>query len=96
LEAVLSSDPHDTESRYQLALCFRKLGLTVRAQAEFKLYEESQSLKRQLADLSDEASGQPNNAEVRDRLALLFDKLGRPEIAATYRRAAEACRRVSQ
>lgn len=96
LEKLLAADPHDTESRYQLAMCFRKLGMTDRSQAEFKLHDESQALKRQLADLSDEATKQPTNAEVRDRLALLFEKLGRPEIAATYRRAADACRRIQK
>jgi predicted Zn-dependent protease len=96
LDTLLSSDPHDTESRHQLALCFRKLGMTERAEAESKRLEESQKVKRELSDLSDQAALEPTNADVRDRIALLFDKLGRPETAAIYRRAAEACRNMAK
>ena len=93
LKKHLEADPHDIESRHQLALCYQKLGRPERYEAEANRLKETKRIRRELSKLSDEAARQPRNAEVRDRIAILFRKLGRTELADIYQRAAEACRR---
>jgi tetratricopeptide (TPR) repeat protein len=93
LEELLEKDPHDFESRYRLALAFRKLNDPGRADAEMQRMRQSQALRRKLADLSDQAVSRPRDAQVRDDLADVCEQLAKPELAKMYRQAASACRR---
>jgi tetratricopeptide (TPR) repeat protein len=95
LEELLQKDPHDFESRYRLALAFRKLNDAARADEEMRRMRESQALRRKLSDLSDQAVSRPRDARVRDELAAVCEKLAKPELAKLYRQAAEACRQTA-
>ncbi|HEY2253727.1 MAG TPA: tetratricopeptide repeat protein [Planctomycetaceae bacterium] len=93
LEELLEKDPHDFESRYRLALAFRRLNETGRADEEMQRVRQSQALRRRLTDLSDQAVLRPRDAQVRDELADVCERLAKPELARLYRQAANACRR---
>jgi len=93
LEELLEKDPHDFESRYRLAMAYRKLNEHGRSDEEMARMRESQALRRRLSDLSDQAVTRPRDAQVRDELAEVCEQLAKPELAKLYRQAAEACRR---
>lgn len=96
LKKRLAADPHDLECRHQLALCYQKLGDSKRYEAESARFKESQRIRKELSRLSDEAIRNPRDAGVRDRIAELYTKLGRPKLAKVYQRAAAACRRRAE
>ncbi|MSR59481.1 MAG: tetratricopeptide repeat protein [Planctomycetaceae bacterium] len=90
----LQLDPHDYECRYRLALVYRRLNRTADYEAQLVQLENSKKLRIELSDLSERAVDQPRNPEVRDQIAVLYDRLGKPEVAEQFRRAARACRTV--
>ena len=91
----LEHDPHDFECRYRLALSYRSLGQFDRYETEIARMKESRQLRRQLTDLGQQAVSRPRDAEIRHRVAEICEKLGRPKLAETYRRAADSCRRAA-
>jgi len=93
LEELLEKDPHDFESRYRLALAYRKLNDAARADEEMQRMRQSQALRRRLANLSDQAVAHPRDPQIRDELANVCEQLAKPALARLYRQAAEACRR---
>ena len=96
LQKLLTSDPHDTACRYQLAQAWQRLGQPEKYKQEMARHDTSQKLKQELTEKNLEANRAPDNAEVRDRLAELCDSLGKPGLATMWRRAAAACRRLPQ
>ena len=90
----LKRDPHDFECRYRLALAYRSLGRIDRYETEIARMQESKELREQLTELGQQAADQPRNAEIRDRIADICEKLGKHELAETYRTAADSCRRI--
>lgn len=94
LKAQLKADPHDYECRYRLALACRSLGRTDDYQREIARMQESQQLRLKLTELSDLAIERPRDADVREQIADLCEQLGKTKLAAVYRQAAQACRRV--
>jgi tetratricopeptide (TPR) repeat protein len=91
LEKAVALDPHDEPSRYQLVLAYTRLN---RAKDAAEQQERARAIRERLAlltTLSKEAMDKPWDAGVRRRLAEICDQLGRPNLAAMWRRAAEAC-----
>ncbi len=96
LQKLLTSDPHDTACRYQLAQAWQRLGQPEKYKREMERHKHSQALKQELTEKNLEANRSPDNADVRDRLAELCTELGKPELATMWRQAAAACRRLPQ
>lgn len=96
LEGILQEDPHDAAARYQLALAYRDGADEQRYEQEIAKYQRSIKLRLKLSELHVEAIEDPNDAELRDEIAGLCTELGKDELAAVWRRAAEACRRAAQ
>src|SRR5262249_42280624 len=92
LREVLQQDPNDHESRHQFAQALRQAGNTDEADTEANRVSEIVAQKAQLAKLNTEAILHPTDATVRDQIAELCLALGKPELAATWRKAAAACR----
>jgi tetratricopeptide (TPR) repeat protein len=92
LQTLLDRDPHDTQARYQLSQAYRQLGDPEAAVAELDRMNESKALAEKIGPLYDQAIFRPQDAEIRDKLADLCDKLGRPELARVWRRAASQLR----
>ncbi len=94
LQRLLARDPHDTACRYQLAQAWQRIGKPEEYKREIARHDESRQLKTQLTQLNLEANRDPQNAEVRDRLAAVCEKLGKRDLAIMWRQAAAACRQV--
>jgi predicted Zn-dependent protease len=92
LQTLLDRDPHDTQARYQLSQAYRQLGDQAAAVAELDRMNESKALAEKIGPLYDQAIFRPQDSEIRDKLADLCDKLGRPELARVWRRAASQLR----
>ncbi len=92
LQQVLEQDPHDFETRYQLAQALREMGQAEAADEQMKLSEKTIELRTELAQLTDLAIQKTGDADVRDRMAEVCDALGKHELAATWRKAAANCR----
>jgi tetratricopeptide (TPR) repeat protein len=95
LQVILRSDPHDHLARYRLALAYQQLGRTEDYDREIARRNESQQLVQRLHDLNVQATRQPRNAEVREQIAAVCETLGKTELAASWRRAADACRQAA-
>jgi tetratricopeptide (TPR) repeat protein len=96
LQRILEADPHDTACRYQLAQAWQRLGEPDKYKLEMERHERSNKLKQELTEKNLQANRAPDHAEVRDRLAEICESLGKPELAAMWRQAAAACRRLPQ
>ncbi len=96
LQKLVDLDPHDHTSRHELAQSLRMLGQTAAAEEQSRLSAQSIDLKARLAALTLEAIARPRDAEVRTKMANLCEELGRPLLAATWRKAATACRQLQQ
>lgn len=91
LEKAVALDPQDEPSRYQLALAYTRLNRPKEADEQQKRLKEIRDRLNLLTTLSKEAMEKPWDGGVRRRLAEVCDQLGRPNLAAMWRRAAEAC-----
>lgn len=91
LEKALRQDAHDCPCRYQLAQAYEHLGRRSDAAEQLRRLDQSQRLFRELSDLNQEAISKPTDVAVRRRLADVCVKLGKPELAEMWLRAAAAC-----
>jgi tetratricopeptide (TPR) repeat protein len=92
LEAILEQDPYDLNARYQLALAWQRAGDDDRHSTELARWQELNRLHQELTRLSADAIRDPHAAGLRDQLADVCADLGKVELAASWRRAAEALR----
>ena len=96
LRSVISSDPQDHESRLHLSQALRLLGKVTEADEEASRSRQIIELKSQLAERTVFSISHPLDSEVRDRMALICEELGKPQLAASWRRAAAVCRERSK
>lgn len=92
LEPLLNAEPHNAEARYQLAIAYKRLHRDEDFNREIAKKEASEKLFEQLRALTRKATVETYNAEVRDELADVCDKLAKPKLATMWRVAADACR----
>jgi tetratricopeptide (TPR) repeat protein len=91
LDRAVAADPYRPETIYRRGLVLRQLG---RAEEARRDLDRSAELNRGLAEMSDlnrQADRDPRDAEVRYRLGRLCTELGKPDLAASWYRAALAC-----
>src|SRR5438552_2001894 len=91
LVKALQVDPHEPESRYQLAVAYEFLGQRKEAAEQRRLLDETQKLLSTMSELNREADRKPTDVEVRRRLAEVCEKLGKFDLEMTWRKAAESC-----
>ena len=61
------------------------------AAEQLRLLEQTKELLRQLSDLSQEADAKPSDSQIRRSLAEVCTKLGKPDLAQMWQRAASFC-----
>jgi tetratricopeptide (TPR) repeat protein len=88
---VVTLDSHDYAARYQLALAYEHLGRAEQAAEQRRLAEQTKNDLMEMERQVQEALSNPWDAPTRRRLAELCRKLGQPELARVWFRAAEAC-----
>jgi tetratricopeptide (TPR) repeat protein len=91
LTRVLALDPHDYASRLLLAQACERLQRSDEARKHHRLADETRRLIEEIADLNSQAIANPWDGVVRRRLAALYRQVGRPQDAALWERAAQAC-----
>lgn len=96
LRRILVNDSHDYESRYQLAIAYQRLGRSDEYEDQISLLKASKKLHEAFIKLSELANRRPRDADVRDRLAELCQRLGKTDLATMWKRAANACRETDR
>jgi tetratricopeptide (TPR) repeat protein len=91
LEQAIRLDAMDFRSRHQLALVLERMGKTAEAQKQHDQVKEIQKRLTELTNLTKEAMERSWDADVRLRLAAMYDQLQRPQLAQMWRNAAAAC-----
>ena len=92
LERAVALAPADDRAHYLLGQAYTAVGRPAEADREFGRRDEIRRDLTLITDLTGEAIAKPWDAGVRDRLAEVSDRLGKPELAKTWRAAAAACR----
>jgi tetratricopeptide (TPR) repeat protein len=90
LKRTLEIQPFHATARFKLSQAFNQLGQPDLAAEQSRLMEESRRLEREFVDLHHEAAADLNSAEIRFRLGTLAHKLGKPDLAKMWFRAAVA------
>lgn len=91
LDRALAADPFRAEALYHRGLVLRRLGRDDDGRRDL---DRAAALNRGLAEMSalnDQAARRPHDADVRFRLGRLCADLGKPDLAASWYRAALAC-----
>jgi tetratricopeptide (TPR) repeat protein len=88
----LEQDPFDAEIRYQLAQAYARLNRQQDFEREIAVYQKNTEASRRLTELNVKAVQDSRDPIVRDQLAELCDSLGKKELAAMWREAAQNCR----
>jgi tetratricopeptide (TPR) repeat protein len=91
LDRAVAADPYRSQTAYQRGVVLRLLGRAEDAQRDF---DRATVLNKGVAEMSAlnlKAEQDPHNADVRYRLGRLCTDLGKPELAASWYRAALAC-----
>ena len=94
-EELLAKEPHDFQTRYQLALAYQSAGNAEAYERELARYRESESKRSELFDMYREAMQRPADYEIRERLAALSQELGQHELSETWRKAARSARELA-
>jgi len=94
-ENLLEKEPHDFQTRYQLALAYQSAGNAEAYERELARYRESESKRSELFDMYREAMQRPADFEIRERLAALSEELGQHELSETWRKAARSARELA-
>ncbi|MFM8580784.1 MAG: tetratricopeptide repeat protein, partial [Planctomycetaceae bacterium] len=89
---ILEREPHDFQTRYQLALAYQANGDTEAYERELSHYQESEKKRAELFEMYRVAMKDPADAQIRDRIAAICQELGQDSLAETWRAAAENAR----
>ena len=91
LDRAASADPYRPETFYQRGRLLQQLGRTEEARRQLARADELNKGLAEMSDLNRQAERAPHDADVRYRLGRLCVELGKPELAASWYRAALAC-----
>lgn len=90
LTDAVRTGPPSSKARFQLSQALRRSNQIDAADEELRQMQQIQAMEREFSDLHDTAASQPNNADIRFRIGELAQKLGKPELASVWLRAAVA------
>jgi Flp pilus assembly protein TadD len=91
LDRAVAADPYRPETIYQRGVVLRRLGRTEEARRDMARADELNKGLAEMSELNRQAERAPHDADVRYRLGRLCVELGKPELAASWYRAALAC-----
>jgi tetratricopeptide (TPR) repeat protein len=90
-DRAVASDPYNFRRYHQRATFLRSLGRPDQADRDARRAEELKQAVESMSALNAEAADRPLDPDVRCRLGRLCELLGKPELAASWYRAALAC-----
>jgi Flp pilus assembly protein TadD len=91
LDRAVAADPYRPEAVYQRGVVLRRLGRDEEARRDLARADELNRGIAEMSALNEQADRAPRDAGVRCRLGRLCVALGKPELAASWYRAALAC-----
>ena len=94
LERVLKIDKSNINAYYVLAQVLTRLGREAEARTSHETHEQLIGVKNRLTNLNLEALQHPHDRVLREQLADICEQLGKRDLAAMWRRAAEGLRFV--
>jgi len=89
-EKAVHLAPHSSRAHFQLSQAYQRLGKTDEVARQLELMKEFQAMEIEFSELNGKASEFPNDADLRVRIGQLAQKLGKPELAQMWFRAALA------
>jgi tetratricopeptide (TPR) repeat protein len=89
---ILEREPHDFQTRYQLALAYQAHGDSEAYERELRHYQESEKKRAELFDMYRVAMKNPADAQIREQISALCEELGLESLAETWRTAAKNAR----
>lgn len=92
LRRVMELDPVHSASRHQLAQALRLAGHLSEANEVASQADQITEIRGQLGILYVESFNRPNDAEIREKMAVMCDQLNQPQWATGFRKAAAVCR----
>ena len=95
LQEIVKADPFNHQMLYDLALVYRRLGQEAEADLLLERSNMARALLQQLVELNQRVIDDPSNAKLRDELASVCDQLGKKQLAAIWRDAAQALKSTS-
>jgi tetratricopeptide (TPR) repeat protein len=90
LADAVTAHPKDYTARFKLVQAYRRLGKTELAEEHAAEAEKLKELRLEFSKLHETAAAEPQNAEVRCRLAVLAGQMDRPDLARVWYQAALA------
>jgi tetratricopeptide (TPR) repeat protein len=90
LEEAVQIVPSSSQARFQLSQAYIRYGDSEKAEAELQRMRVNQAVEREYTDLHEAAARQPDDVQVRYQMGILAKKLGKPELARLWFRAALA------
>jgi tetratricopeptide (TPR) repeat protein len=91
LDRAVAADPYRPEAIYQRGVVLRRLGRAEEARRDLARADELNKGIAEMSALNQQAERAPHDADVRWRLGRLCADLGKPDLAASWYRAALAC-----
>lgn len=88
LEPLIHRDPFDVEALHSLAGALQQLQRSAEATEMLERSEAARQLRTRMVELNQQAIERPGDVEVRRELAAVCLKLGNPQLAAVWQRAA--------
>lgn len=95
LRSILRLDAQDHETRHLLSQALRLTGKVEEADKEAQTTAQTLEFKRQLSQLTQDAIAKPTDPEIREKMAEICSQMGKLELAASWKKAAEACRQIN-
>jgi tetratricopeptide (TPR) repeat protein len=90
LERAVHLAPFNGQAHFHLSQAYTRQGNLEKSAEQLRLFQETQQIEREFTDQHESASQDPNDPEIRYRLGVLARKLGKPELARLWFRAALA------
>lgn len=91
LDRAVAADPYRAQTIYQRGVVLRRLGRDEDARRDVDRAAALNAAVAEMSKLNEQAARDPHDAGVRCRLGQLCVELGKPELAASWYRAALAC-----
>ena len=89
-EQAVRLAPYSSRAHFQLSQAYQRLGQADEVAKQLELMKEYQALEIEFSELNGKASEFPNDADLRVRIGEVARKLGKPELAQMWFRAALA------
>lgn len=90
LEEAARLAPHNGQVHFHLSQVYARKGDDAKSAEHLRLMQEIRSAEREFSELHDVASEKPADADIRVRIGTLARKLGKPDLARSWFRAAMA------